>query len=643
MPLPLRSVLLLLLLLLFIPFASISQTITDSIKNNNKKGLNFKSVTPVDKARSVSPSGTTLPVTKILNGVKHFFGKKNKKSTDTNKILPPDTLNASDQSTAYLDNPSHSVLDTNNLKADKVLLTTSTSLKSKDSIAKNSSTNPDYKNQSQKVITKNLGTLNKYDINKVESNQDVYSNFQHKYQSSGSKERTGKSDITKKPILSPLWTLFLNGIWPTITILALIVIAYFLYITYLNFFDPDYIFYRYIYIGARTILFKNMPRVLAERQAADRRNKIIQSGILLTIGDNVPEQISLKEFLEAPPLLENDVATTLESEEAIGHEVRIAWQLDSIERLLTERLVDTIVYFHRKSLLPEPKVPVIRCLKKNNLRNQYLNWCIVIETQFPDKYIELLSPYKDWLAVNIEFLDLNRVSRSLPVTHGSLGKCISNPGGNLGTLGGLLKNESSGLIYGMTCNHVLSSECKCRMKENVPNNYMLNLNPKQIPDAALIDDTCCCFKKSKDLYIENITICAQESDIDDCIAKKTPIKKIYPSRDVKTKGFVKYTMATYELNGVTKRFPCLNVRPQIWIFAGIIFPLFDRKLSRPGDSGSWLIIEEKNDNGGKNKWIGMIAGGDPNSREVYVLEAASLLDHFEKRDNAKYQLIIKNK
>ena len=87
-----------------------------------------------------------------------------------------------------------------------------------------------------------------------------------------------------------------------------------------------------------------------------------------------------------------------------------------------------------------------------------------------------------------------------------------------------------------------------------------------------------------------------------------------------------------EIAGSIIRFPSIDIEPDIADYGLLSFPLFDKRFSRPGESGSWGSSRCT------GRGIGMVVGGHDNSRTTQLHQAGPLLKYFQHLLDHQYLL-----
>jgi hypothetical protein len=384
-----------------------------------------------------------------------------------------------------------------------------------------------------------------------------------------------------------------------------IVCAFILSIIYVNLTDPFYKSYRKRRQKKdRTILFKGLSTNQIEKMASERRERILE------FLDNPNYGFTGGIFIENPPGLsgENNYQYR-EDRQFAGHRAVLYNQIKNDELLLAERVVDTLLYFFTQFFGPTVKsFSNFPSVKVEHRRALPFPWTVIIETNQRQFWEDTLKPLEEWLAIRIEFADVVAVYQ--------FGRC-QFPDGAEGIVGGFVVANNDG--WPMTCSHVVSSKCQSLALGTA---FPVN---EYDPDAVLLRNRMPCFpeaaRKTRPLDF------AIQNDITDFIRRGRLVKKLPPGRS-RPKGKIMCQARGFPVGGVLYRFPHLQIEPAlISIFGVFIWPLFNRRFSTPGQSGTWVAEETS------NRFVGMIVVGNEYHNFAYIIESEPLIHYL--RDNLR--------
>ena len=341
------------------------------------------------------------------------------------------------------------------------------------------------------------------------------------------------------------------------------------------------------------------------KQAESRRTEILK------FLDN-SEAYSRSEFLELPEKVESIQFRSLESEAVTtAQTVRLRWQLERPELLLSERLLDYLVTFARLQFGKDwqRQLPVVKIVRSAD-KSRKFPYIAVLETDNIPFYQQRLETYLAQVAIPVAFV--HRVAKIKSYNY------CRQPDGGQGIIGGVLSTEMvpdlrNGKSWPLTCSHVLAPGC---LSASLRAHHQFNEN---MPDAALLVGTTPCFS-----FTDGFTQlhAATYAMLDDLKKRGTSVNMCEPNRNQRT-GYIHFHAIGFPtLDGAYSRFPHVVVKRFFYRQFGFLFPLFNRNFSGPGDSGSWLRVTDS------DLWIGMLIGGDEVSRESYVAEGDSLIQYF---------------
>jgi len=378
------------------------------------------------------------------------------------------------------------------------------------------------------------------------------------------------------------------------------------------------------------------PSFEISRLAADDRRRRLQAflnefreGI-----DGVPI-----EFIDVPRELKVESRRFGQDDSSrFWHASRLFLQLQSDHYLLLERVTDSLVCLQRDGRLKSDDFPIsVRLEKKLNWRSQkLLPWRVVIVTTKPRALKELILALDigNWLGIEIAFL---RPARRLFRRYGRnsqgdppgaviqpQGRCMLGSDGLEGTVGGVV-HDVHNQVYGVTCRHVLSSDCGSLYWPDRPVRPPTHEFTLEVPDVALIGMGSSCFARNNGSRVPATP--ATQTDIDLAADHESRIHKSPGSDGVR--GIVLFSnVSGFKLGNHFYRGPHFQITPAFYRKWGIVWPRSGR-FSAKGDSGAWVVNSET------RQWLGMIVGGfaSPNRLSV-ALSASHICDAFARSQGA---------
>lgn len=364
--------------------------------------------------------------------------------------------------------------------------------------------------------------------------------------------------------------------------------------------------------------FKNaVPYVKADKAraaAADRRNHLLSF-----LQQVESEGVVTREFLEVPPGFGDLPMRYFEGNRwsAAAHTAHLRWQLSDNRLLLTERVVDAIVYLQR--LTPKLddgdfSVTVRLGDVKRPGKINIFPWRVIVETSNPTPIAKHLSLVSDWLGIGVDLVPATEIQ--------SLGICRSGTDGSNGQAAGLLSSQNDAhREYGLVCHHVLSSACGSLYCPTPPNRPEYGDYPNGALDAALIELQSQCFVRGSESRTS--IACATAGDRDRFIKTGQDVSK-WPYLGGR-KGILETPVPAIRTKQGQIRAPHIQVLPKFTKRFGITWPIIGRSFSTEGHSGAWVIDPME------NLWFGMIVHGTcPPVARSYALESAFLIDTFSR-------------
>jgi hypothetical protein len=345
-------------------------------------------------------------------------------------------------------------------------------------------------------------------------------------------------------------------------------------------------------------------------EACDERRRAVQAHLRQYSFDN---GLAL-EFIERPPGTQDAAPRELSSEDPARFWLvsRLRLQLEKDQYLLLERVTDALVWLERLGRITPQQFPYSIRLERLSAREAGENfpWKVVVACDEPEKlFLHLADPaMRNWLGVGVDFISrkpsAKQTSGKRPpeitptTTAGAFGRCSSGSDGLEGTAGGAI--ECDGELFGVTCRHVLSSQCGAVVWPNSPVRPVAKEFTQDCPDVAFIRLTDC-FNEDGHSSTE-IAIPGCQPDLEFAVVRRTRLRK-RPQRDSTDGVAVTAAASGFKLGKYFYRGPHFEMTRYFVKRFGISFPLFSRRFSKQGDSGSWIVDEAH------RKWLGMIVGG----------------------------------
>ncbi len=302
-----------------------------------------------------------------------------------------------------------------------------------------------------------------------------------------------------------------------------------------------------------------------------------------------------------------------EPTERYGQLARLRWQLGSDAFLLLERVTDLVLRIlenEKYTVTNSPFAIKLSAVKFHRLRGLF-PWRVIVCSHDQDMILDSLRPHADWLGIGV---DLDE-----PPTIRSLGRCLVGYDALTGLVGGTLAFYET---YGVTCRHVLSSECNSVASPTCHTEWPPSRFVSEAPDATLLRVNTPCFQVPID-ESRSVTE-ASVSLIEQWMLTRSPILQVHPESKGQRLGIVKAQVSASRIGSTIYRFPqsevILNMRQ--FFFGMITIPFGRTCFSYPGDSGSWVCGNQL------GPWLGITTAGD-DMGATYVTDASCLMEYFK--------------
>jgi hypothetical protein len=382
----------------------------------------------------------------------------------------------------------------------------------------------------------------------------------------------------------------------------------------------------YFYLISRNVIrFELLPgdSQNSAKLVAQERRDTIKNWLEGRFSNSVSEKL----FRETPPIREgrswfiyppDDPNFSFSREMQIE---RLNTQLQHDAALLTGRVIDSLLCIHHLILMNDLSngrgqyteatfsVPLVR-LKYQAIRGRY-PWRVEIETapEFRALLRRELRHIAHWIAIGVDWKPLSKLRLA--------GRC-ENGDGTIGSLGGTVQfNSRNNEVYGVTCEHVLCDSCTCRVGPQIPPG-------RHTPDVALIHLPRKCFTPSQTQYPSNVQT-ADDNDKYIFLQNKTTV--ILVGGPIERLGVVDSIVSMMPQIGVRPpvEFPHIEIIPRSskFLFGLVPWPM-KQVFSEPGDSGSWVLTEDK------KKWLGVLCADDPYIKRSYALSARESITWLEQ-------------
>ena len=316
------------------------------------------------------------------------------------------------------------------------------------------------------------------------------------------------------------------------------------------------------------------------------------------------------EFLERPEYYSEFAPRRFEGDIAVSawHAARLRDELTDARYLLAGRVIDLVTYFFRKNYLSEEDMPSsirIEPIKLGYRSREMYPWRIVIESSVPDLMYNLLEPLKGWIGVGVDF--------AKPIATTAYRVCAEGNCASEGVVGGALKFEYDEDSLFVTCRHVLCEKCPYEYKP--PTKYWYSDFTDMEPDVALLR-----VGGPYSLKSYSRVRCMNATDIQWARKEDVKFKKSIDKSRCRAKIDIA-EIRMFHMGGQDYIGPHVLLTPHVVKRFWVYWPLFPRRFSRRGESGTWVVEDESND------WLGMVIGGwEPPFIGTVVLAGHHLLD-----------------
>jgi hypothetical protein len=359
-------------------------------------------------------------------------------------------------------------------------------------------------------------------------------------------------------------------------------------------------------------LFRATPRQAS--QAAIARSQFVRANL---------ERAYQRKIVEVPPGLATPFTpeqANLDRAAALAQVVRLEYQLSAMESspelLLFARVTDALTCILRGAILsqdaqqvsqPAPTFDVsLRRLPRWERRGRRFDWIAVVGTDHRELFRAQLLRLQDWLGIGVDFagpLDV-QLQRS----------CQQTPD-NLGTVAGCLRSLSGRADYALTCAHVIPSCEKRRFATLKPGS--------EVPDAALLKPHTGCLTPQ----VSGSPLRAATVEEIKTLHSDDKLMRRVGGHSWSYQGWVSDRVASYPVEKLVYEFPACIVKLKRNWYGPVLWPLFRRRFTKKGDSGSWVVVPP-GILGPEEVLLGMVhAGGVHGS---YVILAQPLIDYFER-------------
>ena len=387
------------------------------------------------------------------------------------------------------------------------------------------------------------------------------------------------------------------------------------------------------------------------RHAADQRRGKIEAALK----ELDSRGVVFKEFIEVPPALSDvtgEMQEPFESDESepFWHTALLSLQQESDQHLLVERVTDTIVCLERLRLIKWAEFPSNIRLERitRGLNSRKFPWRVVIATNHPKPLESWFgkTEVRDWIGIGIDLVPAGpaKVRREAPSTQeeqhnptaGAFGACRVGDDGMYGVVAGVVQDGDD--EYGVTCRHVISSECDALCWPNQPVRPQKHNYTQRSPDTAFVtlQHACkpkgCCFGKPVNRSVQVAAL--DQAAITMAHDSGSTLRK---SPDVDgTRGVLLAALVSnFKLGEYSYRGSHVLIAPQFYTQFLVTWPRSGR-FSVAGDSGAWVMDE------GTGAWLGMIVGGaEPPNTQTYAIAANYVLRAFRLFKKSKLPLRTK--
>ncbi|MCC5902747.1 MAG: hypothetical protein JJT87_12585 [Halomonas sp.] len=355
---------------------------------------------------------------------------------------------------------------------------------------------------------------------------------------------------------------------------------------------------------------RGLPYVTSEQAlevATERREHI--EGFIREFGDRKSFPL---EFLERPPEFTQIASRQFEDDGVTGawHAARLRDELTDDRYLLAGRVIDAITCLQRTGQLSEKDSPSsirLEPLESRFGQHKMFPWRVVIESAAHERICRLLEPLQRWFGVGVDF--------AKPMAIIPYGMCKGGGGASEGVVGGTLTINND--EFYVTCLHVLSDMCGSQYWP--PTGYKSRQFTEMEPDAALLHTGGPC-SLTREVRHSFDVICMKATDIKWAQKGDVKFKKSTDTSRRRAKIDIA-DVRSFFMSGRDYIGPHILLTPHFVKRFWVYWPLFPRRFSRQGESGTWIVDEDS------HEWLGMIVGGyEPPLIGTVVLAGHHLLD-----------------
>lgn len=343
--------------------------------------------------------------------------------------------------------------------------------------------------------------------------------------------------------------------------------------------------------------------------AAAQRQRYVQSQ-LAQFANQPPDS----ELLEIPPILAERInSLPLTPEAGDARLVTLSFQQEREEFVLFGRVIDALSCLLRTVELNQVREVevVLRHLRWWELSLNEYPWVVVVRSNRRRELADALLSIREWLGIGVHMAKPGRWRPQM--------RCSTS--GKDGTVAGYVASRASGERFPLTCAHVVGAKCQQALI-----NRQTGRNRE--PDAALLVPHSCCdpWKDGREVAL------VSTAEIDTAMKQQLKIRRAGGSARPGI-GYVKNRLACYLSGQTSEYFPTFIAEswPMSFVVNLFSWPPFFRRFSEPGDSGAWVLVDDKNAE--RPAWLGIVvAGGEGrNRRESYVVMAKPLMNYFNRR------------
>jgi hypothetical protein len=228
-------------------------------------------------------------------------------------------------------------------------------------------------------------------------------------------------------------------------------------------------------------------------------------------------------------------------------------------------------------------------------------WCVVVQAHDPAKIVDLLSSELGRIEIGLAVEKPRRAA----IQFGACRDASIGSRGSSGRVGGYLED---GKVRGLTCSHVLAVGC-------VHQRFRQSIEPIMGPDIALIDAGPCFEALSERRAVQPREVTSRDL-LPPLVVEMVPHER--------ARGELHEITVSASYQHRLHEFPHAQVSLPRWRLFDIALPRWPIAFSREGDSGSWVVTNDRND------WIGMVVGGTRNGQTGYVVLAHAVMEYLRE-------------